>query len=224
MVLAKNKREEHPPASIVPSLSQHTWFKKPHKYNIMIRVFNAFDKSFFNCNSDFTRFSAINNNLNIHLLICPHCRAKFDCSYFSSYSRNMITFENGLNTCHTVSITRVICNSCNHTHAILPDHLIPFGSYTLSFILKVLRAYFLGSKTITCLCDFFQISISTLYGWIRLFKEQKHIWLGILNDAVISEVKFIDDLLSCIKSVSSFYQITKTSFLQNFKTTHSNSS
>ncbi len=185
----------------------------------MIRVFHTFGKSFLSCNSDLRRFYAVYDNINIHSLTCPHCRAKFNCTFFSAYSRNIITFENGLNTCHTVSITRVICNSCNHTHAILPDHLIPFGSYTLSFVLKVLRAYFLGSKTITSLCDFFQISISTLYDWIKLFKEQKHIWLGILNDAITSPLKFIDDVLGCIISVSSFYQITNTSFMQNFKTT-----
>jgi len=190
----------------------------------MIRVFHAFGKSFFNYNSDLKRFNAVYDNLNIHSLTCPLCRAKSNCTYFSSYSRNLITFENGLNTCHTVSIARVICNSCGHTHAILPDHLIPFGSYTLSFVLKVLRSYFLGSKTITSLCEFFQISISTLYEWIKLFKEQKQIWLGVLNDATISVVKFIDEILSASKSVSSFYQITKTSFLQNFKTTRSNSS
>jgi len=202
----------------------------------MIRVFNAFGKSFFDCNSDLTRFYAIYDNLNIHLLICPNCGTKFNCTYFSSYSRNLITFERGSNTCFSIDIIRVKCNSCNHTHAIIPDNLIPFGSYSISFILTVLRAYFLGSKTISDLCDFFQISISTLYDWIKLFKEQKHIWLGILNDAVISPIKFIDDILCCIKSVSSFFQITsiksvssffqitKTSFLQNFKTTLFNSS
>jgi len=190
----------------------------------MIRVFDAFGKSFFSCNSDLTRLYTFYDHLNIHLLICPYCKAKFNCTFFSSYTRNMITFENGLNTCHTVSITRVICNSCNHTHAILPNHLIPFGSYTLSFILTVLRAYFLGSKTITSLCDFFQISISTLYDWIKLFKEQKLIWLGILNDAVTSPIKFIDDILNCLISVSFFYNLTKKSFLQSLKTTLSNSS
>lgn len=190
----------------------------------MIRVFHTFSKSFLSCNSDLKRFNAVYDNLNIHSLTCPLCRTKFNCTFLSSYSRNMITFENGLNTCHTVSVTRVICNSCSHTHAILPDHLIPFGSYTLSFVLTVLRVYFLGAKTITSLCDFFQISISTLYEWIKLFKEQKHIWLGILNDAVISEVKFIEDILCCSNSISSFYQITKTSFMQNFKTTLSDSS
>ncbi len=190
----------------------------------MIRFFYTFGKSFLCCNSDLMTFNNSMNAFQVNSATCPDCSAKYNSTFFSSYCRNMITFENGLNTCHTVSITRVICNSCNHTHAVLPNHLIPFGSYTLSFILKVLRAYFLGAKTIKYLCDFFQISISTLYDWIRLFKEQKHIWLGILNDSVISVVKFIDDILCCSKSVSSFYQITKTSFMQNFKTTLSDSS
>lgn len=197
---------------------------EPHKYTVMIKVFSAFGKSFFHSNSDLMIFNTFMNNLQVNKVACPSCGAKCNCTFFSSYSRNMITFESGLNTCHTISITRGICNSCNHTHAILPDLLIPFGSYTLSFVLTALRAYFLGSKTITSLCDFFQISISTLYGWIKLFKEQKHIWLGILNDAVTSPIKFIDDILGCIKSVSSFYLITKTSFLETFKTTRFNSS
>jgi hypothetical protein len=190
----------------------------------MIRVFNAFGKSFFHTNSDLMIFNKFMNTFQVDKTTCSHCGAKFNCTLFSSYSRNMITFESGLNTCHTISITRVICNSCDHTHAILPDHLIPFGSFSLSFVLKTLRAYFLGSKTIVDLCDYFQISISTLYGWIKLFKEQKLIWLGILNDAQISPLKFIDNLSSSQNSVSSFYQITKTSFLENFKTTHFNSS
>ncbi len=190
----------------------------------MIRVFNAFSKSFFQCNSDLVIFYNFMDTFQVDKVICPNCGAKYNCTFFSCYSRNMITFENGLNTCHSISITRVLCNSCNQTHAILPDHLIPFGSYTLSFILTVLRAYFLGSKTITSLCDLFQISISTLYDWIKLFKEQKHIWLGILDDAVTSPIKFIDDILNGLISVSFFYNLTKKSFLQSLKTTHSNSS
>lgn len=190
----------------------------------MIRFFDAFGKSFFHCNSDLMIFNTFMNNLQVSKVTCPLCGAKYNCTAFSSYSRNMITFENGLNTCHSISIARVICNSCCHTHAILPDNLIPFGSYTLSFVLTILRAYFLGSKTITSLCDFFQISVSTLYDWIKLFKVQKHVWLGILTDAALSPIKFIDEILSHQISVSSFYSISKNSFLQNFKTTLFNSS
>jgi len=190
----------------------------------MIRVFDAFGKSFFHHDSDLMIFNTFMNNLQVDKLTCPTCGAKYNCTAFSSYSRNMITFENGLNTCHNISIDRVLCNSCLHTHAVLPDHLIPFGSYTLSFVLTALRAYFLGSKTITSLCEYFQISISTLYTWIKLFKEQKHIWLGLLNDAATAPSDFIDDLLNHRISASTFYNLTQISFLQNFKTTHFNSS
>ena len=190
----------------------------------MIRVFDAFGKSFFHCNSDLMIFNTFMNNLQVGTLTCPACGAKYNCTAFSSYSRHMITLENGLNTCYNISVERVICNSCHHTHAILPDNLIPFGSYTLSFVLTTLRAYFLGSKTVTSLCEYFQISVSTLYTWIKLFKEQKHIWLGLLRDSTTSPTNFIDDLLNHRISASTFYDFTQISFLQNFKTTHFNSS
>ena len=97
------------------------------------------------------------------------------------------------------------------------------GSYSLSFILTVLRVYFLGSKTIYSICNYFQIAVSTLYEWIKIFKKDKLIWLGILNDASHQPIKFIDDITSLIFSPSDFYKLTLKSFLQGSKTIHSNS-
>lgn len=185
----------------------------------MIRVFDAFGKSFFHTKSDLMIFNNFMDNLQVNKVTCPICGAKYNCTFFSSYSRNMITFENGSNTCHNISVTRVYCNSCSRTHAILPYNLIPHGSYSLSFILKVLRAYFLGTKTVADLCDYFQISVSTLYGWKLLFNEQKLVWLGILDDTITSPIKFIDDLSSLKVSLRLFYKTTKVSFLEPFKTT-----
>lgn len=190
----------------------------------MIRFFHTFGKSFLNYNSDLVTFNNFIDTFQVDKATCPSCGAKSNCTFFSSYSRNMITFENGSNTCHNIVITRVLCNSCGRTHAILPANLIPFGSYSLSFVLTVLRAYFLGTQTVTYLCNYFQVSVSTLYGWINLFKEQKLIWLGILNDAKMSPIKFIDDIFCHHISVASFYKITRVSFLENFKTTQFNSS
>jgi len=189
----------------------------------MIRVFNAFGKSFFTCDSDLVIFNKFMDTFQVDKATCPHCGAKYNCTLFSCYSRNMITFENGINTCHNIFITRVICNSCSSTHAILPDNLIPYGSYTLSFILTTLRAYFLGTKTVAYLCDYFQISISTLYAWIHLFYEQKLLWLGVLNNATTSVIKFIDDISTLKISLNLFFKTIKVSFLEHFKTTQSNS-
>jgi hypothetical protein len=190
----------------------------------MIRVFNAFGKSIFHSNTDLMIFNNFMNNLQVNKVTCPTCGAKYNCTFLSSYSRNMITFEKGSNTCHNISITRVYCNSCKHTHAILPDNLIPYGSYSLSFILTVLRTYFLGTKTVANLCDYFQISVSTLYGWKHLFNEQKLVWLGILDDTITSPLKFIDDLSNLKIALNLFYKTVNVSFLQCFKTALCNSS
>lgn len=222
--MTKKKREENSPASMFLLSSQYNSIKNHTNSNTMIRVFNAFGKSFFQTKSDLMIFNNFMDTFQVDKATCPHCGAKYNCTFFSTYSRNMITFENSSNTCHNISITRIICNSCNRTHAILPENLIPYGSYSLSFVLTALRAYFLGTKTAILLCDYFQISISTLYDWIKLFKEQKLLWLGVLDDAITLPVKFIDDLFSLKVSLYLFFKKINVSFLEPFKTTHFNSS
>ena len=46
------------------------------------------------------------------------------------YDRNMITISEGLRLNLTVSVPRIKCG-CGRTHAIIPDILIPYGSYSL---------------------------------------------------------------------------------------------
>ena len=186
----------------------------------MIRVFHAFCKSFFHNRSDIAIFNKTINDFDVSKAICPLCKAKYRCEDFSTYSRNMISFEKESVTCHSLSIPRLMCASCNHTHALLPDILIPFGSYSLSFILKVLRAKFLGNKTVLALCEYFQISVSTLYSWIKLFHKQKQVCLGILVDKAYSPLSFTEDLLNRKLQVASFFSITKNSFLQPYRATH----
>ena len=190
----------------------------------MIRVFCAFGKTYFNKISDLSLFSQFMDNFNAEYITCPSCGARHSCSNFAFYPRNMISYQKGSIVCSIISVPRVECSSCDSTHTILPDILIPHGSYSLSFILKILRSYFLGHKTIACLCSHFQISISTLYAWIHLFKKQKSLWLGILKDAQMSSHSFLDSILSIKTFTDSFYSTFKVSFMQNFKTTLSDSS
>ena len=106
----------------------------------------------------------------------------------------------------------------------MPDHFIPFASYSLAFVLTVLRAYFLGGKTVSAICHTFQIALATLYGWITLFKDQKAIWLGILEEHTHKPIQFIDQLFNGSFNLSEFYALTHLSFLQAYKTTRSDSS
>lgn len=151
--------------------------------------------------------------------VCPFCNAKHRCSSHSYYERDMIVIENGSVICHSLTIPRVICSSCGHTHAILPDVLIPYGSYSLFFILRVLRLYFLHSFTIEKLCSRYEISISTLYAWVHLFQKQKSLWLGVLSDAEISPLSFIGLLMDTSSFTAKFFQSFFFSFLQQYRFT-----
>ena len=151
--------------------------------------------------------------------VCPFCKARYLCSFHSSYVRDMIVIEKGSVVCHSLTISRVICSSCGHTHAILPDVLIPYGSYSLFFILKVLRLYFLHSFTIEELCSSYEISISTLYAWVHLFQKQKALWLGVLSDAAISPLSFLSLLMDTSSFTAKFFQSFFFSFLQQYRFT-----
>ena len=112
------------------------------------------------------------------------------------YTRSLIDFEDGKVVYGAVEIKRVRCASCGHTHAILPDYIIPYTTYSLPFILRVLCAHFLGSETVEQLCLRFSISPSMLYQWKTLFLVHREIWLGVLEDGRIAPGRFVQRLFS----------------------------
>lgn len=116
---------------------------------------------------------------------------------------------------------RVRCRSCGHTHAVLPDWLIPYSTYSLRFILRVLAAYYLGCKTVEELCRRYAISASMLYEWKRLFLEHKEMWLGVLEDKETGPAWFIRRLFTLAEYSTGFgkpfYIKTARSFLQSHR-------
>ncbi len=123
-----------------------------HTYRIMIRVFTIFCKLNFKTLSvkdlfleSMKEFSA--EKLPFLKLTCPFCGAKNPSwEYHDSYSRYLIGFENNVPVSNIIDITRIICSSCKHPHAILPEIIIPYSSYSLTFVLSVLRDYFYKMK------------------------------------------------------------------------------
>jgi hypothetical protein len=93
----------------------------------------------------------------------------------------MISVYKGKRIQTTLTIPRYLCESCGRTHALLPDVLIPFGSYSLRFVLTILRAYKNRTGTVAELCMDWEIAISTLYGWIHLFIDHHNAWCRILD-------------------------------------------
>ena len=113
-------------------------------------------------------------------------------------------------------LTRIICSSCNSTHAILPEVIIPFRSYSLLYVLSALKDYFTPGITVAALCDKYQISPSTLYEWKHLFNTHKKLWLGILEDIYQKSLDFLSSILNTNSSdrLEAFFSNNKISFLQ----------
>ena len=151
---------------------------------------------------------------------CPTCGSKGNCHIHDYYGRFIIDFRSGAQKKSNLCVLRVFCDSCNHAHAILPDVIIPYSSYSLFFVLRILGEYFAGLSTIEQLCERYGISQNQLFKWVALFKAHKQEWLGFLADAEISDLSFLKNLAAA-DSYSSFsmefIRRSSRSFLQSHR-------
>lgn len=150
---------------------------------------------------------------------CPYCGASHCCSDHASYDRNLIDFISGKPVYHRISVSRVICSNCGHTHAILPDLIIPYSTYGLFFILRVIAEYLMHRSSVEQLCLRFSITHSMLYRWFSLFLEHKALWLGALASVETQALPFLMGIASQEYSAfsSRFTLLTAVSFLQSHR-------
>jgi len=122
---------------------------------------------------------------------CPRCSSRHPrWSFFENYERYLISNENNKKIEYIVTVPRYKCFSCNHTHAILPEIVIPYSSYSLLFVLHVLRDRYDHELTVDTICQKYNISIRTFYRFIKLYKQNKVLWLGILEEIYTSSNEF----------------------------------
>lgn len=148
---------------------------------------------------------------------CPFCGAKGCLSKFACYDRYLVELREGTPATYRIRIPRYRCASCGHTHAVLSSSLVPYRSYSLRFILQILRCYFLHRKTVAALCEAAGISPSTLYEWMKLFLRQKSLWLGTLSDLEETTDSFLEGLSG--KLLMDFHGAFLFSFLQHIPST-----
>ena len=148
---------------------------------------------------------------------CPICGSSGNCHVHAYYGRRIIDFIHGKPVLQEITVLRLVCESCAHTHAVLPDMIIPYSSYGLFFILRVLAEAFLDRSSIEALCERFCITRNQFYKWKQIFFQHKQEWLGMLEHSETSGLDFLlgiawlpeYSLFSCI-----FTDKTAYSFLQ----------
>lgn len=146
---------------------------------------------------------------------CPVCHAHACMSPFASYTRYLVEWHDEEPSVHEVTVQRYRCSSCGHTHALLSSALVPYSSYSLRFILTVLRSYFLRLGSVEQLCASAGISVSTLYRWKALLFQHKELWLGALEDLEEPQGMFLEGIDGSF--LRDFYQAFRFTFLQHLR-------
>lgn len=152
---------------------------------------------------------------------CPVCKSYGNLEIHSYYKRKLVDFIDGKPVQHEITILRCKCSSCNATHAILPDYIIPYSSYSLFFVLQVLKEYFFHLHTIDKLCERFHITPKQLYKWIKLWKTHKSRWLGFMKNLEVSNQDFLLSLTHK-EEPSSFTSDFVRTFSMSFLQSHAN--
>jgi hypothetical protein len=112
------------------------------------------------------------NNYSVFYYICPKCGAKHSFTRHGSYERNISFIDKNHNICEEkICILRLKCSSCDSTHAILSNDVIPYCIYSASLIIKVLSKYYSENNKISNICSLFSISFQLIYSFISKFIE-----------------------------------------------------
>ncbi len=190
----------------------------------MIRLFSKLCKCFqqnkLNSLSDLDIFNTYIESINISKLTCNSCGAKHSLKYLCNYTRHLVIYHNEHVSDNIVIVPRFICKSCGCTHAILPSVIIPYKSYSFSFLISVLHDYiFKKFHSIQLLLKHYSLPQSTFYRILNNFKLHKKLWLGLLDSYLESNQNFIFKFKSCAyieneNFISKFFNRFKISFLQ----------
>lgn len=188
----------------------------------MIRLFSILCKCFkqISFENEINIFDEYINNLNTDALVCPFCGAKHALSPFASYKRHLVTYDNNEVHNNIITISRYICSSCGHTHAILPSVIVPYMSFSFKFIVSIIYDYLLHKfNSVETMCQYYCIAISTFYRILRKFKEHKQLWLGLLENKLTSNLSFLKNIMNyAFKEIEhfliEFFKKTASSFFQ----------
>ena len=177
---------------------------------------------------------------------CTRCNKNDWCEGKTSvYSRWLIWPDSGKPREGKVKIPTYLCRGCgkslrpggnkdgDYHHSIQIGGMIPFTPYSLPFVMEVLGSYFHRTCTVRQLCRQWEISTSTLYRWIKRYKDHYDAWA----DSLHRYRKFLEDMdapdrrsalsmtLDWLRSqypapVTGFYEKIGYSFMQPNNMTH----
>lgn len=136
------------------------------------------------------------SSYNPHTEVCPFCHSSGNCirhGYYQRYIIHSLDDRNSSSLRHS-RILRVKCKSCRHTHAVLPDFIIPYRTHSLVFIVRVLLEFFGKTMSINQICDYFSLSKQLFQKWKSIYLKHRLNFLGSMESLAEDHTKILNDL------------------------------
>ena len=222
LIIKTRERKRENPSRPKQSSPFKIRVKNSYKTTIMIRLFSQLCKCFkqISFENEINIFDEHMKTLNIEVLVCPFCGAKRALSSFASYKRHLVTYDNNTAQDNILIIHRYICSSCGRTHALLPSVIVPYMSFSFKFTVSLIHDYLVHKyHSVEAMCEHYGIAISTFYRILKKFKEDKQLWLGLLEDKLTSNLSFAHNIMNnTFKELEDFlidfFKRNGSSFLQ----------
>ena len=100
---------------------------------------------------------------------------------------------------------RVFCDSCEHTHTILPDIIISYSSYGLLFILHLWGQYFAGR-----LCWSSSIPTNLQVSQTQQWQGKDMAWFYIPTNLQVSQTLIASSFQICLFYIPTNLQVSQT--------------
>jgi hypothetical protein len=192
---------------------------------LMIRLFLTLCKCFHltKNNDDYEIYRSYTNNALPDSVPCPFssCHAKENFHDDGCYTRILVCYTDSRVERYEITIPRVECNSCGHSHALLAPVIIPYSPFSFHFVISLLYDYITHKyNTIAALCQKYDIAVSTLYRIFHRFISDRKLMLGMMEAAVTEAHELLSILADrnftgqVDQLLHDFFKHNCTSFLQ----------
>ena len=116
--------------------------------------------------SDYVQ-SCMPTESDVHDCKCPNCGCKDNYKYYCTYRRNITFVINNEVINFRVIVTRIICNSRDTTHALLPYFIVPYKVYSFDAICSIVNDA--ANSSALKVAEKLSISYQLIYNFISVF-------------------------------------------------------
>lgn len=116
--------------------------------------------------SDYVQ-SCMPTELDVHDCKCPYCGCKDNYKFYCTYRRNITFVINNEVINFRVIVTRIICNSCDTAHALLPYFIVPYKVYSFNAICSIVNDA--ANSSALKVAEKLSISYQLIYNFISVF-------------------------------------------------------